>query len=46
MMKKIIDQIDFLWKGDKESLEIMWLSIILAIASIVQLGATIIITFQ
>jgi len=30
-MKKIIEEIDFLWKGDKNSLITMWLSILLAI---------------
>jgi hypothetical protein len=33
-MKKLIEKIDFLWKGDKESLTTMWLCIILALVCI------------
>jgi hypothetical protein len=40
-MKRIIEEIDFLWKGDPETLTIMWLAILLAIVSLIQLGITI-----
>ena len=34
-MKKLIEKIDFLWKGDRDSLETMWLCIVLAIVCVV-----------
>jgi hypothetical protein len=40
-MKRIIEQIDFLWKGDPETLTIMWLAILLALVSLTQLWFTI-----
>ena len=40
-MKKIIEKIDFLWKGDPSMLIIMWLAIFLAVVSLIQLGITI-----
>jgi hypothetical protein len=36
-MKKIIDEIDFLWKGDISMLTTMWLSILLATGLVIDL---------
>ena len=37
-MKKIIEEIDFLWKGDRSMLITMWLCILLALAVLTELG--------
>lgn len=39
-MKKIIEEIDFLWKGDRSMLITMWLCILLALAVLTELGLT------
>ena len=44
-MKKIIEEIDFLWKGDRSMLITMWLSILLALAVLIELGFNIYFTF-
>jgi hypothetical protein len=44
-MKKIIEEIDFLWKGDRNMLITMWLSILLALAVLTELGFNIHFTF-
>lgn len=41
-MKKIIEKIDFLWIGDPGTLTIMYLAILLALLSLLQLVMTII----
>ena len=41
-MKRIIKQIDFLWKGDPETLTMMWIAILLSIVTLIELGVTII----
>lgn len=40
-MKKIIERIDFLWKGNSGDLSIMWLSILLAATCVTQVFFTI-----
>lgn len=44
-MKKIIDYLDFLWKGDKDMLITMWLTIGLAIILLIDLCVTIDVLF-
>ena len=44
-MKKIIEEIDFLWKGDRSMLITMWLCILLALAVLTELGFNIYFTF-
>lgn len=41
MWNKFISKIDFLWKGDKDSLMSMWFTIILCLAAILELILTI-----
>ena len=38
-MRKIIDEIDFLWKGDISMLTTMWISILLASVIVIDLFA-------
>ena len=44
-MKKIIEEIDFLWKGDKDMLITMWMCILLALGVLTELGFNIYFTF-
>jgi hypothetical protein len=44
-MKRIIEEIDFLWKGDSDMLTTMWLCILLALAVLTELGFNIYSTF-
>jgi len=44
-MTKIIEEIDFLWKGDRSMLITMWLCILLALAELTELGFNIYFTF-
>lgn len=44
-MKKIIEKIDFLWKGDRDMLITMWMVIILAVLFLTELGLNIYFTF-
>ena len=44
-MKKIIEEIDFLWKGDKDMLITMWMCILLALGVLTELGINIYFTF-
>lgn len=44
-MKKIIKEIDFLWKGDKYMLITMWMCILLVISVLTELGVNIYFTF-
>jgi hypothetical protein len=44
-MKKIIEKIDFLWKGDRDMLITMWMAIILAVLCLTELGLNIYFTF-
>ncbi len=42
---KIIEEIDFLWKGDKYMLITMWMCILLALSVLTELGFNIYFTF-
>ena len=42
---KIIKEIDFLWKGDKDMLITMWMCILLALGVLTELGFNIYFTF-
>lgn len=44
-MKKLINRIDFLWKGDTDSLVAIWLAIFLAAAVLIDLSLIFILTF-
>jgi hypothetical protein len=44
-MKKIIDKIDFLWKGDRDMLITMWMAIALALLTLTELGLNIYFVF-
>ena len=44
-MKKIIEEIDFLWKGDKDMLITMWMCVLLALGVLTEIGFNIYFTF-
>lgn len=44
-MKRLIEKIDFLWKGHPDDLILMYLAISLAIVSLAELGLNIYYTF-
>lgn len=43
---RFIEKIDFLWKGDADSLITMWLAILLALSCLLELGLNIYIAFN
>jgi len=44
-MKKIMEKMDYLWKGDSDMLITMWLSILLAVVVWIEVGFNIYLTF-